>query len=250
MQPKRWLLVPQGQWELMLSENMLGSKKLRKIQKEIKLHEIFQLSNAIETLKVYASKKFDESVDITVRLGIDAKKTDQLVRGVISLPFGIVKKVKIAVFASGDDIDKAQNSGADIVGGEDLVDEVKNGKINFDKCIATPEMMPKVGSLGQILGPKGLMPNPKLGTVTKNVEDAIKNVRAGQLEYKTDKGGNVHASVGKCSLTNDKIIENIKFFYKELNKAKPTSSKGTFIKSIYLSTTMGPGLQVEVSSVI
>ena len=229
---------------------MLDSKKSRKIQKETKLHEIFQLTKAIETLKIYASKKFDESVDITVRLGIDAKKTDQLVRGVISLPFGIAKKVKIAVFASGDDIDKAQSSGADIVGGEDLVDEVKNGKINFDKCIATPEMMSKVGSLGQILGPKGLMPNPKLGTVTKNVEDAIKNVRAGQLEYKTDKGGNVHASVGKCSLTNDKIIENIKFFYKELNKAKPTSSKGTFIKSIYLSTTMGPGLQVEVSSVI
>lgn len=250
MQPKRWSLVPQGRWELTLSKSMLDSKKSKKIKKEIKLNDIFQLTNAIETLKTYASMKFDESVDITVRLGIDAKKTDQLVRGVISLPFGITKKVKIAVFASGDDIEKAQNSGADIVGGEDLVDEVKNGKINFDKCIATPEMMSKVGSLGQILGPKGLMPNPKLGTVTKNVEDAIKKVRAGQLEYKTDKGGNVHASVGKCSLTNDKIIENIKFFYKELNKTKPTSSKGTFIKSIYLSTTMGPGLQVEVSSVI
>ena len=229
---------------------MVDTKKSKKIQKEIKFDEVFHLTKAIGVLKVYASKKFDESIDISVRLGIDAKKTDQLVRGVISLPFGIPKKVKIAVFATGDDVEKAKKNGADIVGGEELVEEVKSGKINFDKCISTPEMMSKVGSLGQVLGPKGLMPNPKLGTVTKNVEEAIKNVRAGQLEYKTDKGGNVHASVGKCSLTDEKIIENVKFFYKELNKTKPTSSKGTFIKGIYLSTTMGPGLQVEVSSVI
>ena len=180
---------------------MKQTKKNKIITNEIKDKIIFKIDEAIATSKKFASTKFDETIDVIVVLGIDAKKSDQQIRGVISLPKMPSKKIKVAVFADGDDLKKAKDSGADIVGSEELVDKVKNGEINFDKCIATPGMMPKVSVLGQILGPKGLMPNPKLGTVTNDLSSAIKNIKSGQVEYKTDKAGLVHAPVGKISFS-------------------------------------------------
>ena len=226
------------------------SKKIKKIQSEVDLTKSYKLTEALELSKKFSTSKFDESIDLSIVLGIDAKKTDQLVRGVLSLPKGVEKKIKIAVFASGDDVDKAKSAGADLVGSDELVEQVKSGKIDFDKCISTPEMMAKVGTLGQILGPKGLMPNPKLGTVTKNIVEAIKNIKSGQIEYKTDKSGIVHASIGKSSFKEEELMKNIKFFYQELNKAKPSTSKGVFVKRMFISSTMGPGLKVDLSSVI
>ena len=171
-------------------------------------------------------------------------------RGVLSLPKMKAKDIKIAVFAEGEDAENAKKAGADIVGSDDLIDEIKSGKLNFDKCISTPGMMAKVGALGQVLGPKGLMPNPKLGTVSKDLDEAIKNVKAGQLEYKSDKGGLVHASIGNISLGDDDLVNNIKYFYNELIKVKPSTSKGVFVKEIFLSSTMGPGLKIDETSVI
>ena len=229
---------------------MRETKKQKLISKEIKENEIYKLPDALELTKKLASKKFDESLDLAIVLGVDAKKSDQLVRGIMSLPKMPEKKVKIAVFAEGDAAKKAKDAGADIVGSADLLEKVKKSEIDFDKCISTPELMSKVGTLGQILGPKGLMPNPKLGTVTKDVAEAIKKVRSGQIEYKTDKTGIVHASVGKISFSLEELKKNILFFYNELIKNKPTNSKGVFIKKIFISSTMGPGLQVDFSSVM
>ena len=228
----------------------MQTKKRKDITDNYDLGKIFSIDEAIEISKKLCSSKFDESLDISVQLGIDAKKTDQLVRGVLSLPKGAGKKVRVAVFASGEEVEIAKKAGADLVGSDDLVENVKKGKIDFDKCIATPEMMAKVGSIGQILGPKGLMPNPKLGTVTKNTAQAIKNIKSGQIEFKTDKAGIVHASIGKASFNSDDVIKNVKFFYQELNKTKPSTSKGVFIKKMSLSSTMGPGLKVDLNSVI
>ncbi len=166
------------------------------------------------------------------------------------MPKSKEKKIKVAVFAEGEEAEKAKKSGAEIVGSEDLINDIKNGKIDFDKCISTPNMMPKVSVLGQILGPKGLMPNPKLGTVSANLEEAIQKVKSGQLEFKTDKGGLVHASIGNCSLDQKDLTNNVKFFYSEILKTKPSSSKGIFIKEIFLTSTMGPGLKIEETSVI
>lgn len=229
---------------------MKQTKKNKIITNEIKDKIIFKIEEAIATSKKFASKKFDETIDVIVVLGIDAKKSDQQIRGVISLPKMPSKKIKIAVFADGDDLKKAKDSGADIVGSEELVDKVKNGEINFDKCIATPGMMPKVSVLGQILGPKGLMPNPKLGTVTNDLSSAIKNIKSGQVEYKTDKAGLVHAPVGKISFSDDELKKNIVFFLDELKKKKPENSKGVFIKKFFITSTMGPGLQVDSTSVM
>lgn len=211
---------------------------------------LFKLKDALEMLKKHTSKKFDESVDLSVSLGIDAKKSDQQVRGVLSLPKMPEKKIRIAVFAEGDDAEKAKKNGADVVGSDDLVELIKKGDIKFDKCISTPELMAKVSAVGQILGPKGMMPNPKLGTVTKNIEEAIKTIKAGQIEFKTDKAGIVHASVGKASFTDADLEKNISFFFTELQKKKPTSSKGIFIKKFYINSTLGPGLQVDLTSVM
>ena len=229
---------------------MKQTKKNKTIASEIKDKMIFKIEEAIATSKKFASKKFDETLDVIVVLGIDAKKSDQQIRGVISLPKMPSKKVKIAVFADGDDLKKANDSGADIVGSDELVEKVKNGEINFDKCIATPGMMPKVSVLGQILGPKGLMPNPKLGTVTNDLSSAIKNIKSGQVEYKTDKAGLVHAPVGKISFSDDELKKNIVFFLDELKKKKPENSKGVFIKKFFITSTMGPGLQVDSTSVM
>ena len=229
---------------------MRFTKKQKSINSDIKPGHLFKLKDAIEVLKKHTSKKFDESVDLSVSLGIDAKKSDQQVRGVLSLPKMPEKKIRIAVFAEGDDAEKAKKHGADVVGSDDLVELIKKGDIKFDKCISTPELMAKVSSVGQILGPKGMMPNPKLGTVTKNIEEAIKTIKAGQIEFKTDKAGIVHASVGKASFTDADLEKNISFFFTELQKKKPTSSKGIFIKKFYINSTMGPGLQVDLTSVM
>lgn len=229
---------------------MRFTKKQKSINSDIKPGHIFKLKDAIEVLKKHTSKKFDESVDLSILLGIDAKKSDQQVRGVLSLPKMPEKKIRIAVFAEGDDAEKAKKNGADVVGSDDLVELIKKGDIKFDKCISTPELMAKVSAVGQILGPKGMMPNPKLGTVTKNIEEAIKTIKAGQIEFKTDKAGIVHASVGKASFTDADLEKNISFFFTELQKKKPTSSKGIFIKKFYINSTLGPGLQVDLTSVM
>ena len=229
---------------------MKNSKKQKLIKEEIKEKTIHKLEEAVDISKKFASKKFDESLDISIILGIDAKKSDQQIRGVTSLPKMPKKKVKIAVFADGDDIEKAKTAGAEIVGGDDLIDKIKKGELNFDKCISTPKMMVKVSSLGQILGPKGLMPNPKLGTVTNDVVNAIKKVKLGQVEYKTDKAGIIHVSVGKISFSADELKKNIEFLLEEIKKKKPETSKGIFIKKFFINSTMGPGLQVDPTSVM
>tara|TARA_A100001388_G_scaffold158345_1_gene118120 strand:- start:8 stop:697 length:690 start_codon:yes stop_codon:yes gene_type:complete len=229
---------------------MKNSKKQKLIKEEIKEKTIHKLEEAVDISKKFASKKFDESLDISIILGIDAKKSDQQIRGVTSLPKMPKKNIKIAVFADGDDIEKAKKAGAEIVGGDDLIDTIKKGELNFDKCISTPKMMVKVSSLGQILGPKGLMPNPKLGTVTNDIANAIKNVKLGQVEYKTDKAGIIHASVGKISFSADELKRNIEFLLQEIKKKKPETSKGIFIKKFFINSTMGPGLQVDPTSVM
>ena len=226
------------------------TKKKKVIDEELKNKDIFMLDDAISISKKFSSKKFDESLDISIILGIDAKKSDQQIRGVLSLPKMPEKNVKVAVFADGDDIKKSKDAGAEIVGGEELIDAVKKGKINFDKCISTPKMMVKVSALGQILGPKGLMPNPKLGTGTNDVEDAIKRIKSGQVEFKTDKAGIIHASVGKLSFSETELKKNILFFLDEIRKKKPETSKGVFVKKYFINSTMGPGLQVDPTSVM
>ena len=226
------------------------TKKKKVIDEELKNKDIFMLDDAISISKKFSSKKFDESLDISIILGIDAKKSDQQIRGVLSLPKMPEKNVKVAVFADGDDIKKSKDAGAEIVGGEELIDAVKKGEINFDKCISTPKMMVKVSALGQILGPKGLMPNPKLGTVTNDVEDAIKRIKSGQVEFKTDKAGIIHASVGKLSFSETELKKNILFFLDEIRKKKPETSKGVFVKKYFINSTMGPGLQVDPTSVM
>ena len=229
---------------------MKNSKKQKLFKEEIKEKTIHKLEEAVDISKKFASKKFDESLDISIILGIDAKKSDQQIRGVTSLPKMPKKNIKIAVFADGDDIEKAKKAGAEIVGSDDLIDKIKKGELNFDKCISTPKMMVKVSALGQILGPKGLMPNPKLGTVSKDVANAIKNVKLGQVEYKTDKAGIIHASVGKISFSADELKKNIEFLLQEIKKKKPETSKGIFIKKFFINSTMGPGLQVDPTSVM
>tara|TARA_B100000900_G_C20505122_1_gene685488 strand:- start:526 stop:1215 length:690 start_codon:yes stop_codon:yes gene_type:complete len=229
---------------------MKNTKKSKMINKEVKENIIHSLDDAINISKKFASKKFDESLDVSIILGIDAKKSDQQIRGVLSLPKMPKKDVKVAVFADGDDIKKAKEAGAEIAGGDELIESVKKGQINFDKCVSTPKMMAKVSSLGQILGPKGLMPNPKLGTVTINVAEAIKTIKQGQVEYKTDKTGIVHAPVGKTSFSVEELKKNITFLIDEVKKKKPESSKGIFIKKFFINTTMGPGLQVDPTSVM
>ena len=229
---------------------MKKTKKFKEIAKDVEKTTIHKLDEAISLSQKYSSKKFDESLDVSIVLGIDTKKSDQQIRGVISLPKMPQKKVKIAVFAEGDDIKKAKDAGADVVGGDELIEAVKKGPLNFDKCISTPKMMTKVSALGQILGPKGLMPNPKLGTVTNEFTDVIKKIKAGQIEFKTDKAGIIHTSVGKISFSNQELKKNITFLVDEIKKKKPETSKGIFIKKFFINSTMGPGLQVDPTSVM
>lgn len=224
------------------------SKKQKQILEKITPNHLYSASEAISLLKQFASTKFRESLDISVNLGVDPRKSDQVVRSSTNLPKGTGKVVRVAVFAQGDNATKAKDAGADIVGFEDLADKIKAGSMDFDVVIATPDAMRIVGQLGQILGPRGLMPNPKVGTVTTNVEAAVKDAKSGQVRYRTDKNGIIHCSVGKADFAAEDVIENIVALIGDLKKAKPSASKGQYLKKISLSTTMGPGLAIDISS--
>ena len=206
--------------------------------------KVYTIADAIEALRPYCSKKFDETLEIAVRLGIDVTKNDQQIRGMLSLPNGTGKTVRVAVFTINNQ-DDAKKAGADVVGGEDLIEQVAAGNINFDRVIATPDMMPKMSKVARVLGPKGLMPNPKLGTVTNNVAEAVKIAKAGQIEYRAEKNGIIHAGLGKMSFATDKLVENANALIEQLKKVKPASSKGQYILACSVATTQGPGLKVE-----
>jgi large subunit ribosomal protein L1 len=226
------------------------TKKQQNIRKKITPSQIYKAGDAIVLLKEFASKKFNEGIDIAVNLGVDPKKSDQVVRSATNLPKGTGKVVRVAVFAQGENAEKAKSAGADIVGFEDLAEAIKGGATDFDVVIATPDAMRLVGQLGQVLGPRGLMPNPKVGTVTTNVSAAVQDAKSGQVRYRTDKNGIIHCSVGKIDFKPEDLIENINALMSDLKKAKPVSSKGIYIKKIVLSTTMGPGLAIDPSSLV
>jgi large subunit ribosomal protein L1 len=206
------------------------------------------VEDAVKLIKSAASAKFDETVEIAMNLGVDPRHADQMVRGVVALPNGTGKVVRVAVFARGAKADEAKAAGADIVGAEDLMETIQQGKIEFDRCIATPDLMPLVGRLGKILGPRNLMPNPKVGTVTMDVKAAVEGAKGGEVQFKVEKAGVVHAGVGKVSFTEDKLAQNIRAFVDAVSKAKPTGAKGTYLKKVSLSSTMGPGVSVDISS--
>jgi len=208
------------------------------------------VEDAVALVKSNAAAKFDETVEIAVNLGVDPRHADQMVRGVVGLPNGTGKAVRVAVFARGPKAEEAQAAGADIVGAEDLMETVQSGKIDFDRCIATPDMMPIVGRLGKVLGPRNLMPNPKVGTVTMDVAEAVKAAKGGEVQFRVEKAGVLHAGVGKASFDADKLVENVRAFMGAVAKAKPAGSKGTYMKKVSLSSTMGPGVSIDVSSAI
>jgi len=221
------------------------SKRLQAIKEKIDRNKAYPVMEALQLIKETATAKFDESVDVAVNLGIDARKSDQMVRGSVVLPKGTGKTVRVAVFAQGANADAAKAAGADIVGFDDLAADVKAGKMEFDVVIATPDAMRVVGQLGQILGPRGLMPNPKVGTVTPNVAEAVKNAKAGQVQYRTDKGGIVHCTIGRASFSPDDLKVNLLALVEALNKAKPAASKGIYMKRLSVSSTMGVGVRVD-----
>jgi large subunit ribosomal protein L1 len=204
---------------------------------------------AVETLKGLPSAKFDESVEVAMRLGIDPRKADQMVRGTVSLPHGTGRSVRVAAFAAGDKAREASEAGADLVGGEELVDEVLKGNIDFEAAVATPDMMPLLGKAGRVLGPRGLMPNPKAGTVTDDIGKAVTDIKAGKLEYRTDRQGNVHVVIGKRSFDQERLLENYLAVVDEILRAKPASAKGRYLKSVTLSSTMGPGIKIDPNRV-
>ena len=210
--------------------------------------KIYDPIEAIKLLKETSYVKFEESVEISINLGIDANKTEQNIRGVINLPKGTGKKIRVAVMAKGDKAKEAIESGADLVGDDDLAQKVTEGQINFDLLIATPDMMPTIGKIGKILGPKGLMPNPKLGTVTQDIKTAVLNAKSGQIQYRNDKAGIVHASIGKLNFSEEDLLENLKTFYSSITKSKPDAVKGSFIKKVSIASTMGFGLQINSSN--
>ena len=223
-------------------------KRLRKINEGLDLDKSLALAEAISTVKTAANAKFDETIEISMNLGIDPRHADQMVRGVVGLPNGTGKTVRVGVFARGPKAEEAQAAGADVVGAEDLMAAVQEGKIDFDRCIATPDMMGLVGRLGKILGPRGLMPNPKLGTVTMDVRGAVTAAKAGQVEFRAEKAGIVHAGIGKASFEADKLLENAKAFVDAIQRARPAGAKGTYVKKVAVSSSMGPGIKVDVSS--
>ena len=225
--------------------NQLKTKRMKECYKDLDLDKVYQDLDAIKILKGKSSVKFVESLDVSINLGIDAKKSDQNIRGSLVLPNGTGKSVKVAVFCDGDDAKKAKAAGADIVGMEELVDLAKKGDFDYDVVIATPDTMRIVSPLGQILGPKGLMPNPKVGTVSKDVEKAVKNAKSGQVQFRTDKGGIVHCSIGKVEFTEEMLVENLRALIAEIVKAKPSSAKGKYLKKISISSSMGPSLELD-----
>ena len=221
------------------------SKRKKLAREKVDADTVYQVDEALTLVKELATSKFPESVDISVNLGVDPRKSDQVVRGSTVLPNGTGKTVRVAVFAQGDNADKAKSAGADIVGFEDLAETVKGGEMNFDVVIATPDAMRVVGTLGQILGPRGLMPNPKVGTVTADVETAVKNAKTGQVRYRTDKAGIIHCPIGRVDFEVPALRENLVALLTDLKKAKPAASKGAFLKKLTVSSTMGPGISVD-----
>jgi large subunit ribosomal protein L1 len=225
------------------------SKRVKAIRSKVEPRKLYGAADALGLVKECANAKFDESVDVAVQLGIDARKSDQLVRGSVVLPEGTGKTVRVAVFTQGPKADEARAAGADIVGMEDLAEQVKAGNLNFDVVIASPDTMRVVGTLGQILGPRGLMPNPKVGTVTPNVAQAVRDAKAGQVQFRVDKAGIVHATIGRRSFDADKLQGNLQALVEALNKAKPASSKGIYLRKVAVSSTMGVGARVDVSTI-
>ncbi|MHA7889283.1 50S ribosomal protein L1 [Roseicyclus sp.] len=223
-------------------------KRLQAARAAFEGKEEITVEDAVALIKANASAKFDETVEIAINLGVDPRHADQMVRGTVNLPNGTGKTVRVAVFARGPKADEAKAAGADIVGAEDLMESIQGGTIDFDRCIATPDMMPIVGRLGKILGPRNLMPNPKIGTVTMDVKEAVEAAKGGQVQFKAEKAGVVHAGVGKASFDADKLVENVRAFVDAVAKAKPTGAKGTYLKKISLSSSMGPGVSVDVSN--
>lgn len=226
-----------------------AGKRITKAREGIDKNSEFALAEAVKVIKERSSTKFDETIDIVMNLGVDPRHADQMVRGVCNLPNGTGKTVRVAVFARGDKADEAKAAGADIVGAEDLMEAIQGGKIDFDRCIATPDMMPIVGRLGKVLGPRNLMPNPKVGTVTPDVAKAIEAAKGGAVDFRVEKAGIIHAGVGKASFTEEALVENIKAFADAVQKARPSGTKGTYVQRIGLSSSMGPGVKVEVGSV-
>src|SRR5687767_7608037 len=223
------------------------TKKQKKTAESVDTQKLYGVDEAISTVKANATAKFDETVEIALNLGVDPRHADQMVRGVVTLPAGTGKEIRVAVFAKGDKAEEAKKAGADVVGAEDLMETIQGGQIDFDRVIATPDMMGVVGRLGKVLGPKGLMPNPKLGTVTMDVTKAVTDAKGGQVEFRVEKAGIVHAGIGKASFTEADLKENFTAFMDAIVKAKPTGAKGKFVKKVAISSTMGPGVKIDTS---
>ena len=223
-------------------------KRIRKSREAVERTKLYKLDDAVQLVKSNANAKFDETVELAINLGVDPKHADQMVRGVVNLPNGTGRVLRVAVFARGAKADEARAAGADVIGAEDLVTTVQGGTIDFDRCIATPDMMPLVGRLGKVLGPRGLMPNPKVGTVTMDITAAVKASKGGAVEFRVEKAGIVQGSVGKASFGEGQLIENIRAFVEAVNRAKPTGAKGTYLQRAALSSTMGPGVRLDLST--
>lgn len=224
-------------------------KRTRAARETVNVGSVYKLEEAVKLIKAAATAKFDETIEISINLGVDPRHADQMVRGVCQLPAGSGKNVRVGVFARGEKAEEAKAAGADIVGAEDLLAIVQGGKIDFDRCIASPDMMPLVGRLGKVLGPRGMMPNPKVGTVTPDVAQAVKDAKGGSVEFRVEKAGIIHGGVGKASFEDAALVENIKAFVSAVSKAKPAGAKGTYMQKMSLSSTMGPGLRVDLASV-
>lgn len=221
------------------------SKRLQGLSKKLDFEKTYGMESAIDAVKSLASAKFDESVEVALRLGVDPRHADQMIRGAVVLPHGTGKKVRVAVFAKDLKADEARKAGADVVGSDDLVESIKAGQLDFDIVIATPDMMPLVGKVGRILGPKGIMPNPKTGTVTADVTKAVSNAKSGQVNFRVDKKGNIHSAIGKASFESSKLLDNLTEFVKTINRLKPSSAKGKYIRSSNLSLTMSPSVKID-----
>ena len=229
---------------------MAIGKKLAKAREGIDREHLYPLTDAVKMVKERASAKFDETIEIAINLGVDPRHADQMVRGVVTLPNGTGRTLRVGVFARGAKAEEAKAAGADVVGAEDLVEKVQGGAIDFDRCIATPDMMPLVGRLGKVLGPRGMMPNPKIGTVTMDIANAVKGAKGGSVEFRVEKAGIIHGGIGKASFPADKLAENIRAFVDAVVKAKPAGAKGTYLQRVAVSSTMGPGIKVEPSTVL
>ena len=232
-----------------ISVDLRGGKNIKKARAAYDKFKSYSLLEAVEFLKSSSFTKFDQTLDIVLKLGVDPRHSDQMVRGMVSLPAGTGKDVKVIVICKDEMVDKAKEAGADLAGSQELIDKIKSGYLDFDVCIASPDMMGLVGQVARILGPKGLMPNPKLGTVTTDILSAIKNAKSGQVEYKVEKAGLIHAGIGKLSFSSDDLVKNVNAIFSAVLRAKPAGLKGTYMHQVYLSSTMGPALKVDTNSI-